>query len=444
MSSENPTNEPRPRVLIIGGGFAGIECASRLATASVDITLADRHNYHLFQPLLYQVATAVLSPADIAAPIRRLLRNQQNVRVVLAELLGVDLQKRRANLQQVKVPYDYLVLATGATHSYFGHEEWAASAPGLKTVEDALEIRRRVLLAYEAAEWEADAEARRAKLTFVVIGGGPTGVELAGALKEIASQTIPKDFRHIDTTTAQVILIEAGPRLLAAMPEKLGLRALQDLEQMGVQVRLNSMVTEITEGLVSIGSEKLLAENIVWAAGVRGSEVAVTLDCELDRQGRVLVESDLSLPGHPEVFVVGDLANLTDLHTGHPVPGVAPAAIQMGRHVANLIRADLANLVDGEHAPRKAFHYRDKGSMSTIGRNRAVASLGGRQFGGFFAWLIWGVVHIIPLIGFRNKLSVIFSWLWSYFSLSKNARLITGRPKMKVKRVRGVDENNQA
>ncbi len=444
MSSENPTNEPRPRVLIIGGGFAGIECASRLATTPVDITLADQHNYHLFQPLLYQVATAVLSPADIAAPIRRLLRNQQNVRVVLAELLGVDLQKGRANLQQVEVPYDYLVLATGVTHSYFGHDEWAASAPGLKTVEDALEIRRRVLLAYEAAEWEADAEARRAKLTFVVIGGGPTGVELAGALKEIASQTIPRDFRHIDTTTAQVILIEAGPRLLAAMPEKLGLRALQDLEQMGVQVRLNSMVTEITEGLVSIGSEKLLAENIVWAAGVRGSEVAATLDCELDRQGRVLVESDLSLPGHPEVFVVGDLANLTDSHTGHPVPGVAPAAIQMGRHVANLIRADLTNFAGSEHTPRKVFHYHDKGSMSTIGRNRAVASLGGRQFGGFFAWLIWGVVHIIPLIGFRNKLAVIFSWLWSYFSLSKNARLITGRPKMKVKQVRGTDENNQA
>jgi NADH dehydrogenase len=440
MPNVSHTDPAKPRVLIIGGGFAGIECASRLAQAPVDITLADRHNYHLFQPLLYQVATAVLSPADIAAPIRRLLRNQQNTRVVLAELFGVDLQKRLANLQGVEVAYDYLVLATGATHSYFGHDDWAASAPGLKTVDDALEIRRRVLLAYEAAEWEADDDARRAKLTFVVIGGGPTGVEMAGALKEIASQTIPRDFRHIDTTTAQVILIEAGPRLLAAMPEKLGLRALRDLEQMGVLVRLNSMVTAISEGLVSIGTEEVPAENIIWAAGVRGSEVATRLGCDLDRQGRVLVESDLSIPGHPEVFVVGDLANLTDPDTGHPVPGVAPAAIQMGRHVANLIRTELA---DYEHSPRKFFRYHDKGSMSTIGRNRAVAYIGGHQFGGFIAWLFWGVVHIIPLIGFRNKLSVIFSWLWSYFSLSKNARLITGRPKMRVKQVRGADDTAQ-
>lgn len=436
MSSMNQELNPKPRVLIIGGGFAGLECAGSLATAPVEITLADRHNYHLFQPLLYQVATAVLSPADIAAPIRRLLRNQTNTRVVLAELLGVDLHKRLAHFQNVEVPYDYLVLATGATHSYFGHKDWAASAPGLKTVEDALEIRRRVLMAYEAAEWEADIAARQAKLTFVVIGGGPTGVELAGALKEIASETIPKDFRHIDTTTARVILIEAGPRLLAAMPVKLGLRAQRDLEQMGVQVRLNSMVTEIKEGLVKIGEEELPAENIIWAAGVRGSEVAATLGVELDRQGRVLVQSDLSILDHPEVFVVGDLANLNDTRTGQPIPGVAPAAIQMGQHVARMIRQDLA--AADKPVPRTDFSYKDKGSMATIGRNRAVAYVGGRQFGGVIAWLCWGVVHIIPLIGFRNKLSVIFSWMWSYFSLSKNARLITGRPLMKVKLVRGV------
>ena len=365
---------------------------------------------------------------------------------VLAELTGVDLQHRLACLQGVEVHYDYLVLATGATHSYFGHDDWALSAPGLKTVDDALEIRRRVLLAYEAAEWEADDRARRSKLTFVVIGGGPTGVEMAGALKEIASQTIPKDFRHIDTTTARVILIEAGPRLLAAMPEKLGLRARRDLEQMGVQVRLNSLVTEVGIGLVRIGSEELPAENIIWAAGVRGSEVAAGLGCELDRQGRVRVEDDLSLPAHPEVFVVGDLANLSDSQTGQPIPGVAPAAIQMGRHVAELIRADLADVADHDddaHVPRQPFRYRDKGSMSTIGRNRAVACIAGRQFGGFIAWLIWGVVHIIPLIGFRNKLSVIFSWLWSYFSLSKNARLITGRPKMKLIQVLGIDEKKR-
>jgi NADH dehydrogenase len=434
MPNEKQNSESKPKVLIVGGGFAGLACATGLATAPVEITLADRHNYHLFQPLLYQVATAVLSPADIAAPIRRLLRNQANTRVVLAKLTGVDLQKRLAHFARGDVAYDYLVLATGVTHSYFGKDEWAANAPGLKSVEDALEIRRRVLLAYEAAEWEGDADARQAKLTFVVIGGGPTGVELAGALKEIASQTIPKDFRNIDTTTAQIILLEAGSRLLTAMPEKLGLRAERDLEQMGVQVRLNSMVTGIKEGMVSIGDEELPAENIIWAAGVRGSDVAAGLGCELDAQGRVLVQSDLSLPNYPEVFVVGDLANLTDPKTGQPIPGVAPAAIQMGRHVAALIRQ---NLVD-EHCDRAAFVYRDKGSMATIGRNRAVAFVGGRQFGGFFAWLCWGVVHIIPLIGFRSKVSVVFSWLWSYFSLSKNARLITGRPKMKVKQARGV------
>ena len=436
MPSEKRNATSKPRVLIVGGGFAGLACASGLATAPVEITLADRHNYHLFQPLLYQVATAVLSPADIAAPIRRLLRNQANARVVLAKLTGVDLQKKLAHFPRGDVAYDYLVLATGVTHSYFGKDEWAASAPGLKSVEDALEIRRRVLLAYEAAEWEADEDARQAKLTFVVIGGGPTGVELAGALKEIASQTIPKDFRHIDTTTAQIILIEAGSRLLAAMPEKLGLRAERDLKQMGVQVRLNSMVTEIKEGVVGIGSEELTAENIIWAAGVRGSDVAASLGCALDDQGRVLVQPDLSIPDHPEVFVVGDLVNLVDPKTGQPIPGVAPAAIQMGKHVAMLIRQ---SLVDGdENTPRAPFHYHDKGSMATIGRNRAVASVGGRQFGGFFAWLCWGVVHIIPLIGFRNKMSVVFSWLWSYFSMSKNARLITGRSRMKVKQARGV------
>lgn len=437
MSSEKQSTESKPQVLIVGGGFAGLACATGLAKAPVEITLADRHNYHLFQPLLYQVATAVLSPADIAAPIRRLLRNQVNARVVLAKLAGVDLQKKLAHFARGDVAYDYLVLATGVTHSYFGHDDWASCAPGLKTVEDALEIRRRVLIAYESAEWELDADARRAKLTFVVIGGGPTGVELAGALKEIAAETIPQDFRNIDTTTARIILIEAGPRLLAAMPEKLSMRARQDLEQMGVELRLNSMVTEIKEGVVSIGAEELIAENIIWAAGVRGSEVATSLGCELDAQGRVLVQTDLSIPGHPEVFVVGDLANLIDPQTGAPIAGVAPAAIQMGKHVADLIRQTLVD----EHSERGPFRYHDKGSMATIGRNRAVVHVGGRQFGGFLAWLCWGIVHIIPLIGFRSKMSVVFSWLWSYFSLSKNARLITGRPKMRVKQARGVVHN---
>lgn len=438
MPSDTPASAPKPRVLIVGGGFAGLACARGLAETPVDITLADRHNYHLFQPLLYQVATAVLSPADVAAPIRRLLRNQANTRVVLAELVSVDPRRRLARFQRGEVPYDYLVLATGATHSYFGQDAWAANAPGLKSVDDALEIRRRVLLAYEAAEWEADAAARQAKLTFVVIGGGPTGVEMAGALKEIAAKTIPRDFRHIDTTTARIILVEAGPRLLAAMPERLGKRALRDLEQMGVEVRLESRVTRIEAGQIWIGEDELPAENIIWAAGVRGSEVAASLDCECDPQGRVRVAPDLSLPNHPELFVIGDLAHVINTHNGQSVPGVAPAAIQMGEHVANLILRDLTKI--NQDAPRPPFRYRDKGSMATIGRNRAVAAVGGRQFGGFAAWLLWGVVHIIPLVGFRNKLAVLFSWLWSYFSLSKNARLITGRPQMRVKQVLGVLE----
>lgn len=419
----------KTKVLIIGGGFAGLHCARSLAKTDVDVTLADRQNYHLFQPLLYQVATAVLSPADIASPIRRVLRQQKNVRVVLAKLLGVDLEKRRAAFHGGELSYDYLVLATGATHSYFGREDWADLAPGLKTVDDALEIRRRVLLAYEAAEWEADEQSRQAKLTFVVVGGGPTGVELAGALKEIAAQTIPKDFRHIDTTTAQVFLVEAGSRLLAAMPEAAGRRAQKDLERMGVQVLLNSAVTEMSPGVVFIADRTLPAENVIWAAGVRGSTVAEELAVETDRQGRIKVEADLSLPGHPEVFVAGDLAHVINEKNGLPVPGVAPAAIQMGRHVASLIRADLKQPA-GARAP---FRYRDKGSMATIGRNRAVAVLAGRNFSGIFAWWIWSLVHIIPLIGFRSKMAVIFSWVWSYFSLSKNARLITGRRKVKVK-----------
>lgn len=436
MTDISGAKAKRPQVLIVGGGFAGLHCALGLAGADVDVTLADRQNYHLFQPLLYQVATAVLSPADIASPIRRVLRHQQNARVVLARLTGIDLDKRQAAFPRGEVAYDYLVLATGATHSYFGRDDWAPYAPGLKTVDDALEIRRRVLLAYEAAEWEADTLARQAKLTFVVVGGGPTGVEMAGALKEIAAQTIPKDFRNIDTTTAQVILVEAGSRLLAALPAELGQRALEDLMRMGVQVRLNSLVTEISAGSVAIGAEILPAENVIWAAGVRGSKVAETLGTELDQQGRVKVEDDLSLAGHPEVFVIGDLAHVANGHSGQPVPGVAPAAIQMGQHVA----ATISRAVTLPAADRPAFRYRDKGGMATIGRNRAVAHLGGRNFSGFFAWSIWSLVHIIPLIDFRSKLSVVFTWLWSYFSLSKSARLITGRSNIRVKSARGVIE----
>ncbi|SHI55510.1 NADH dehydrogenase [Malonomonas rubra DSM 5091] len=423
----------KPHVLIVGGGFAGLHCAKELAKADVDITLADRQNHHLFQPLLYQVATAVLSPADIASPIRRILRNQSNTRVVLAKLTDVDLDNQRGFFPNAELPYDYLVLATGATHSYFGRDDWAELAPGLKTIDDALEIRRQVLLAYEAAEWEADEQSRQAKLTFVVVGGGPTGVELAGALKEIALQAIPKDFRHIDTTTAQVMLVEAGDRLLAALPEKLGRRAQRDLEKMGVQVKLNSAVTEICAGSVHIGEQVVPVENVIWAAGVRGSKIAEKFDAELDRSGRIKVANDLSLPKHPNVFVAGDLAHIVDPKTGAPVPGVAPAAMQMGRHVANQIKRELKK----SNSARQLFRYRDKGGMATIGRNRAVATIAGLNFSGIFAWWVWSLVHIIPLIDFRSKLSVIFSWVWSYFSLSKNARLITGRRKMQVKSALG-------
>lgn len=435
MNKDNSTGvEKKPHVLIVGGGFAGIHCAKGLAAADVNVTLVDRHNYHLFQPLLYQVASAVLSPADIASPIRRILRNQRNVRVVLAKLQEVDFESKKAYFPGAELQFDYLVLATGATHSYFGRDDWAPLAPGLKTVDDALEIRRRVLLAYEAAEWEANEEARRAKLTFVVVGGGPTGVELAGSLKEIASQTIPKDFRNIDTKTTRIILVEAADRVLPALPQKLSLRALMDLQQMGVEVRLNSLVTEIRDGVVHIGDEQLPAENIIWAAGVRGSKVADKLGVELDRQGRVRVEADLSIPGQPGVFVVGDLACAIDSQTGKPVPGVAPAAIQMGRYVARMIKGEVtAGAEDNKQRP--VFHYRDKGGMATIGRNRAVVHVAGINLSGFTAWLVWCAVHILPLIDFRSKVMVILTWMWSYFSLSKSARLITGRPKFRVKEV---------
>jgi len=426
--------EQQKNILIVGGGFAGISCAKALANCPINIILVDQRNYHLFQPLLYQVATAVLSPADIASPIRHILRNQQNVKVGLGKMTDIDLDKKIAHFAGNRVPYDYLVLAIGAQDSYFGHDQWSQLAPGLKTVDDALEIRRRVLLAYEEAEWEADDESRRAKLTFVVVGGGPTGVEMAGALKEIAAETIPKDFRHIDTTTARVILIEGSDRLLGAMPSQLGKKAQQGLEGMGVEVRLNSFVTDLSEGTVAIGDEELPAENIIWAAGVRGSQIAEKLGVELDRAGRVVVTPDLSIPGHPEVFVIGDLAHVIDPRTNQIVAGVAPAAMQMGKFVAGLIRRE--STMDTVEKARPAFHYHDKGSMATVGRNKAVASIKGRSFSGLPAWLLWCLVHLIPLVDFRSRLSVMFSWTWSYLSYSKNARLITGDAKLKVKSIR--------
>lgn len=413
-----------PRVVIVGGGFAGLNAAKGLAGAPVSIILLDRTNYHLFPPLLYQVATSVLSPADIASPIRHILRHQSNVQVALAEVVGVNLPEKRVCLSKGAIAYDYLVLAAGSTHSYFGHDDWATMAPGLKTIEDALEIRRRVLFAYEEAEWETDEAARQAKLTFVVVGGGPTGVELAGALKEIAAHAIPRDFRFIDTTTARVILVEGGSRLLAGMPAELGVAAQRQLEQVGVEVWLGHRVTEIRQGEVQLGNEILPAANVIWAAGVRGVPLAQSLGVSLDDSGRIQVDADLSIPGYPEVFVAGDLAHVVDPKTAVAVPGVAPAALQMGLHVARIVLAELGG---GGAFGRLPFEYLDKGTMATIGRHRAVASVKGINASGFFAWLLWSLVHVWSLIGFRKRVFVFFSWLWSYFLYAPKARLITGR-----------------
>jgi NADH dehydrogenase len=426
--------DQRPVVLIVGGGFAGLDAAKGLRDAPVSVILADRHNYHLFQPLLYQVATAVLSPADIASPIRHILRDQENAEVILDELVEVDLARRSARFRRTEVRYDFLVLATGATHSYFGHDDWQEIAPGLKTIDDALELRRRVLLAFEEAEQEEDEASRRGKLTFVVVGGGPTGVEMAGALKEIASRSIPHDFRYIDTTTARVVLVEARDRLLAGMPAELGRRARSDLERMGVEVRLDSRVTAIDPYAVHIGDERLPTENLIWAAGVQGSPVAGTLGAGLDPSGRVVVGPDLAVPGHPEVFVVGDLARASDPASGEAVPGLAPAAKQMGSHAAGIIRAEVGGRLASANRP--PFRYRDKGTMATIGRFKAVAVIHNRKFGGLLAWLAWSFIHIYFLVGFRRRLFVMLSWIWNYVAFHKGARLITGYPEVRIKRPR--------
>jgi NADH:ubiquinone reductase (H+-translocating) len=411
-------DERRPHVVIVGGGFAGLRAARRLGRAPVEVTLIDRRNHHLFQPLLYQVATAGLNPADIAYPIRSIVRDQKNTRVLLAEATSVDLAARQLVTDGGPVDYDYLVLATGATHSYFGHDEWAERAPGLKTVEDALEIRKRVFLAYEAAEREAEPARQSAWLTFVVVGGGPTGVELAGALSEIALTTLARDFRAIDPRRARVVLIEGEGRVLPSFPAHLSEKARRQLERIGVEVRLGARVIGIDEGGVDVGDERIPARTVLWAAGVAASPLARTLGVPLDRAGRVVVGADLAVPGHPEAFVLGDLAAATS--DGAPVPGLASAAIQGADHAARCVRADLAG------APRPAFRYRDKGTLATIGRSKAVADLGRFEFGGFLAWLFWWAIHIALLIGFRSRLFVMLSWIWSYVSFQRGARLITG------------------
>jgi NADH dehydrogenase len=409
---------PRPQVVIVGGGFGGLAAARRLASVSVDVTVVDRTNHHLFQPLLYQVATAGLSPADIASPIRRILHRQGNTRVLLDEVSGIDLAARRLALREGELPWDFLVLATGATHSYFGKDHWQRLAPGLKTLEDALEIRRRVLLAFERAEREADREAVRQWLTFVVIGGGPTGVETAGAFAEIARHTLARDFRRIDPRMARVILVEAGPRVLAAYTDDLSESAKRQLEDLGVQVWTGAAVTGIDERGVDVGADRIAARTVVWAAGVQASPLGAALGAPLDRAGRVRVSSDLTVPGHPGVFVIGDLAALEQ--DGRPVPGVAPAAIQMGEHAAENVR----RAVRGE--PLAPFRFVDEGSLATIGRSRAVGILGRLHLTGFVAWAAWLLVHIFFLIGFRNRFVVMFTWAWAYATWERSARLILG------------------
>ena len=404
--------------MILGGGFAGLNAARALRREPVEVVLIDRRNHHLFQPLLYQVATATLNPSDIAQPIRKILRTQRNAGVALAEARAIDPARKVVTLADGELPFDFLIVATGATHSYFGHPEWERHAPGLKTLEDALAIRRRVLLAYEAAERETDEARQSAWLTFVVVGGGPTGVELAGALAEIARQGLRDDFRRIDPRRARVILIEAGPRILPGFPETLSQSAVAQLARLGAEVLTGSPVTSIDPEGVTLGERRVAARTVLWAAGVAASPIARSLGVSLDRTGRVPVAPDLSLPGSPNIFVVGDLAALQQ--DGRPVPGVAPAAIQEGSHAAR----NIARILRGK--PTLPFRYHDKGSLATIGRASAVADFGRLRLSGPIAWLAWLLVHIFFLIGFRNRLRVLFEWVWAYWTYDRGARLITG------------------
>ena len=406
-------------MVVIGGGFGGLYAARALRSAPVRVTLLDRRNHHVFQPLLYQVAMAALSPGDIASPIRWILRRQRNIEVLLAEARAVDAERRTVVLTDGEITYDYLIVATGATHAYFGHDEWRPVAPGLKTLEDAVEIRRRVLLAFERAEREPDAERRKQLLTFVVIGGGPTGVELAGALAEIARRSLARNFRHFDPSSSRVILLEGGPTLLSAFPALLRDAALKDLKRIGVDVRLNARVTNVANGRVNVGNDHIDAATVLWAAGVAASPLGRTLGVAVDGAGRVRIEPDLTLPGSPNVFVIGDLAVLND-ERGQPLPGVAQVAIQMGQHaVKNILRS-----IEGQ--PLRAFRYKDLGNMATIGRNSAIADFGTFTLKGYIAWLAWLFVHIMNLIGFRNRVVVLVQWAWAYFSYQRAIRLITG------------------
>lgn len=409
----------RPRVVIVGAGFGGLYAAKALRKAAVDVMVIDRRNHHLFQPLLYQVATAALNASDIAEPIRRALRNQRNTEVVLAEVRAVDARNKRILLERGELAYDYLIVATGATHSYFGHPQWSGLAPGLKTIEDALEMRRRVLLAYEMAEQASNDGERRQWTTFIVVGGGPTGVELAGALAEIARWTLERDFRHVDPRQSKVILVEAGPRILPSYPEDLSQAATRQLQKLGVQVLTGQPVTEIEAHGVRVGTW-IAARTVLWAAGVAASPLAASLGAPLDRSGRVRVTPFLTLPEHDDVYVIGDLASLDQ--DGRPIPGVAPAAIQQGRHAARSILRAL------RQEERQPFQYNDKGSLATVGRAAGVADFGKFKLAGVVAWLMWLLIHIAFLVGFRNRMLVLFQWAWSYITYDRGARLITGGP----------------
>jgi NADH dehydrogenase len=412
MSMESNT---RPKIVIVGAGFGGLEAARALKKSAADITVIDRHNHHCFQPLLYQVATAVISPADIAWPVRSILRKQENARVVLGTIRSIDKAAKIVKADTIDLPYDYLVLATGVTHSYFGHDDWQDAAPGLKTLTDATKIRSRVLLSFERAETATTEADRKRLLTFVIVGGGPTGVEMAGAIAEIARQTLRFDFRRIDPRSSRILLIEAGPRILPSFPEDLSAYAEKSLRNMGVEVMTSTMVTECRRDGVSLGPRRIESEAIIWAAGVKASPAANWLGAEQDRAGRINVSADLSVPGHPEIFAIGDTAALAT-----PVPGIAPAAKQMGKYVGRLIAARIA----GNAAPAP-FVYKHAGDLATVGRKSAVVKLNRIQLTGFIGWLFWSVAHIYFLIGIRNRLMVAMTWLWSYITYQRGARLIT-------------------
>lgn len=415
-------NKAKPHVVIVGGGFGGLEAAKALECEEVRVSLIDRTNYHLFQPLLYQVATAALSPADIAAPLRGVLSDCRNMEVMMAEVESVDANARCVRCRDVSVAYDYLILATGSRHSYFGHDEYEKIAPGLKSLEDAVEIRRRILMAFEFAEKTNDEAAKKAAMTFVIVGGGPTGVEMAGAIAEIARYTLAKDFRHIDPSQARVIVVEHSNCVLAALPSDLRESAMKQLNNLGVEVRTGARATDLTEEGLRVGDEFIACRVKIWAAGNTASFVGKSLGAPLDKVGRVIVNPDLTIPNHPEVQVIGDLANFS-ADGGGPLPGVSPVAMQQGRHAARNVLA----MIDGREAQR--FHYWDKGTMATIGRNKAVADL--RIFGkslhlsGLPAWAVWLFVHVLFLVGFRNRVAVLFQWAWAYFTFNKGARLIT-------------------